>query len=451
MRTISQPAAREPLGLVDGARRCRACRSSSSTGRGSGWSPPIADVADAHLAASRGAAARRDRPGRAGSRARPSPARSSRSRSKASSIFAGSRPPAWAKSGRPPPFPPTTAAVSRIRSPARKRVLQIGRHAEREGHLSSARAASSTMPAAERARAARRPSRAAPSPPAPSTFAASTLHAGDLLDLVGEVARRRAALLGAQRARARARGARRSSSSFSTRTSSSPTGERSSSAVRSSARSCSRQRRSASAPVSASMRRTPAATPDSETTFSRPMSPVARAWVPPQSSFEKSPKRDDAHEVAVLLAEHRDGAGRDRLAVGHLLDHAPARSRAIQPFTRSSIVSSCSRVTGASWLKSKRRRPGVTSEPRCVALCAEHLAQRRVQQVRARVVAHGAERGASSRPPAARGWSTCTSPRTTLPRWTTRPPAGRCTSSTSMRPVGVSITPRSPTWPPLSA
>ncbi|MNT55111.1 hypothetical protein D3C72_1923220 [compost metagenome] len=41
---------------------------------------------------------------------------------------------------------------------------------------------------------------------------------------------------------------------------------------------------SALAPVTASMRRTPAATPPSLTILNRPMSPVRPTWVPPHSS-----------------------------------------------------------------------------------------------------------------------------------------------------------------------
>ena len=44
-----------------------------------------------------------------------------------------------------------------------------------------------------------------------------------------------------------------------------------------------------SRPVTASMRRTPAATPPSDVTAKRPMSPVARTWVPPHSSWLTSP------------------------------------------------------------------------------------------------------------------------------------------------------------------
>ena len=45
------------------------------------------------------------------------------------------------------------------------------------------------------------------------------------------------------------------------------------------------------APVAASMRRTPAATPLSPRSLKRPMSPVRATCVPPHSSVEKSPMR----------------------------------------------------------------------------------------------------------------------------------------------------------------
>ena len=43
----------------------------------------------------------------------------------------------------------------------------------------------------------------------------------------------------------------------------------------------------AAVPVSASMRRTPAATPESDTPEISPMSPVRRTWVPPHSSTDQ--------------------------------------------------------------------------------------------------------------------------------------------------------------------
>ena len=74
----------------------------------------------------------------------------------------------------------------------------------------------------------------------------------------------------------------------------------------------------AAAPATASIRRTPDATAPSVSTLKRPIWPVASRWVPPQSSVEKSPMRHDAHAVAVLLAEQRHGARRQRVLEVHL-------------------------------------------------------------------------------------------------------------------------------------
>ena len=89
----------------------------------------------------------------------------------------------------------------------------------------------------------------------------------------------------------------------------------------------------AASPVSASIRRTPAeGTAPSATIETRPISPVRRAWVPPHNSMEKGFRRafrgklfrtaahgDDAHLVAIFLAEQGARAGFDRLVHRHQL------------------------------------------------------------------------------------------------------------------------------------
>ena len=119
------------------------------------------------------------------------------------------------------------------------------------------------------------------------------------------------------------------------------------------------------------------------------MSPVARACVPPQSSVEKSPKETTrtrspyfSPNIAIAPAAIASRYDISRTAAGAFAS--------IQSFTRSSIVLELARASsGASWVKSKRSRSGATSEPFCIACGPSTLAQRRVQQVRARVVAHG--------------------------------------------------------------
>ena len=116
-----------------------------------------------------------------------------------------------------------------------------------------------------------------------------------------------------------------------------PTAIRSSVAVRASWRS------SAPAPVCASMRRTPAATPPSDVIENRPMSPVAAQWVPPHSSMLKvgidttrtlspyfSPKS--------AIAPRGDGVGRrldvrrsTRRVLVHVLVDEPFDARAARP------------------------------------------------------------------------------------------------------------------------
>ena len=88
-------------------------------------------------------------------------------------------------------------------------------------------------------------------------------------------------------------------------------------------------------PLSASMRRTPAATPLSVKPAMRPMSPVRLTWVPPHSSTDQPmvlppplAHRDDAHLVAVFLAEQRARAGCDRRRRPPSAAWSPARSAA---------------------------------------------------------------------------------------------------------------------------
>ena len=66
----------------------------------------------------------------------------------------------------------------------------------------------------------------------------------------------------------------------------------------------------------------------------------------------------------------------------------------ISALTRRSTSASSAAVIGWKCEKSKRRRSGATSEPFCVHVRAEHLAQRGVQQVGGAVVEHG---GAAAR------------------------------------------------------
>ncbi len=243
--------------------------------------------------------------------------------------------------------------------------------------------------------------------------------------------------------------ARFSSSSFSTRAVSSPTGARKSSDRRSSVRSCSRRCASAPWPVSASIRRTPDAMPVSPITLSSPMSPVARAWVPPQSSVENSP--NEITRTRSPYFSPNSATAPASIASGYDISRTEALAFAsIHWFVRSSIRSISSGDSGASCVKSKRSRSGATSEPFCSACgpsTERSAACKRWVPEWLRTVAARASASTVS----VAGSSTFTLPDTTRPRCTTSSPVGRCVSRTSIFPRGVAITPRSPTCPPLSA
>ena len=108
------------------------------------------------------------------------------------------------------------------------------------------------------------------------------------------------------------------------------------------------------------------------TTEIRPMSPVRRTCVPPHSSTDQPsvlPRafahRDDAHLVAVFLAEQRARAGRARLVERHQPRGRPARSAARHRWRCPRPARSPRRVIGLGCEKSKRSRSGATSEPFC--------------------------------------------------------------------------------------
>ena len=150
---------------------------------------------------------------------------------------------------------------------------------------------------------------------------------------------------------------------------------------------CCWQCATAPAPVSASMRRTPAATPLSCVMTKKPMSPVARTCVPPHSSMLKTvADRDDADAVAVFLAEQRHRAGGDRffrrshvglhrrVAVDLLVDDA---LDVVELLARDRLE-----------VHEVEAQPiGRDERAGLLDVRAEHLAQRRVQQVRRRVIA----------------------------------------------------------------
>ncbi len=169
---------------------------------------------------------------------------------------------------------------------------------------------------------------------------------------------------------------RRSSTSVPIRAGSSSGEIRSSAAAsRSSDSSCARCA-SAAAPVSVSIRRTPAATGLSETILKRPMSPVRRTWVPPQSSTEKGRAEAEPASRSSPMATTRTSSPyfSPKSASAPALTACSGVIRRVvtslfsrmRVFTSDSIACTSSGESGRGWLKSKRMRSGATSDPFCV-------------------------------------------------------------------------------------
>ena len=142
------------------------------------------------------------------------------------------------------------------------------------------------------------------------------------------------------------------------------------------------------APVVASIRRTPAATPLSEAIANSPMSPVARTWVPPHSSVLK-PGTDTTRTLSPYFSPKSamaPAAIASSVAFTSVVTVVFFRIRAL---TIASISSHCSRVTALKCTKSNRSRSGATRDPACLTCAAQHLAQRGVEQVGRGVIAPG--------------------------------------------------------------
>ena len=166
----------------------------------------------------------------------------------------------------------------------------------------------------------------------------------------------------------------------------------------------------AASPVSASMRRTPAATAPRETILNRPISPVRRTWVPPQARSNRtplSPRPVVAH--ARRRAPHRRISRRTgpwRRLHGLIGRHQPGRRpRHSARMTRVDLGldhGESSRRERLGWVKSKRSRSGATSEPFWVTWSPRRRRSASCSRWVARVVgadgASGARRPRAARP-----------------------------------------------------
>ena len=366
-------------------------RATVSTGRGDepvGVATGDADAHVAHVDAEPTLAPRLTRPG----------ARSTSARTSASawSACAASAPPPCATSSLPPPLPPSAAVGDldqRVRRQAPRARLVVDRDDHRRLAVDGRRRPPprrAVRPAAGRARRGRACARP----------------------------RRRHRRRGARRSRPRRRprAARASSpaaaSSWATRTRSisfsAPRSRSTRSATRSGSSSgralsaslswatstCSRARkRYASAPTSASTRRTPEPIDDSPSSLTTPSCADRPVCVPPQSSRAQSPTRDDPHLVAVLLAEERHRAGADRLLLAHdlgvhrqvrehqvvdpRLDVVRAPRSAPRRSPRSRTGSDRARSPSPAWVAVSPSASRNALCTMCVAVCARLIDRRR--------------------------------------------------------------------------
>ena len=127
----------------------------------------------------------------------------------------------------------------------------------------------------------------------------------------------------------------------------------------------------AAAPVSASMRRTPAATPLSATTGIRPMSPVRRTWVPPHSSTDQPSVLPAPSPIATTrtsspyFSPNSARAPEARASSSAISRVVTGEFCSTMSLAMSSTRSISSAVIGLGCEKSKRSRSGATSEPFC--------------------------------------------------------------------------------------
>ncbi len=115
------------------------------------------------------------------------------------------------------------------------------------------------------------------------------------------------------------------------------------------------------------------------------MSPVALTCVPPHSSMLKPGHADDAHLVAVFLAEERHRAGRDRLLRRANL----GRHRRVPADLLVDDALDAVELVARDRLEVhevEAQAIGRDERARLLHVRAEHLAQRRVEQMRRRVI-----------------------------------------------------------------
>ncbi len=115
------------------------------------------------------------------------------------------------------------------------------------------------------------------------------------------------------------------------------------------------------------------------------MSPVRRTWVPPHSSVENSPM--PMTRTSSPYFSPNSAMAPALIASSYFMTRAATSTlRRISWLTSSSTWRICASLIGSLCEKSKRVRWASTSEPFCCTCGAQHLAQRRVHEMRGRVV-----------------------------------------------------------------
>ncbi len=218
-----------------------------------------------------------------------------------------------------------------------------------------------------------------------------------------------------------------------------------------SARSCSSRcsRATLASPVTASMRRRLEPIDDSLTTLIG-ADVAGGAHVGAAAQLDRRSRLEHPHDVAVLVAEERDGAERFGLVLGGL---ERARRRVGERLGVGEALDLGDLVVGDRLVVAEVEAQPVGPHQRAGLLdvVAEHLAQRGMQQVGGGVVAPDGVAPVDVDRRVAPSAPGVIVPSTIRATWRRRPGSANVVSSTSAVPVSVVMVPVSPTWPPLSA
>src|SRR3984893_10230892 len=290
----------------------------------------------------------------------------------AASAFDASGPPACAISGRPPPpLPPSASAPLRTKSTALKRLTRSSVTPTTMPALpSSVTPTMATtpeptffLPSSARLR---RSFRSMPSTERAISFTSPTVRTPSAPSLMPPPMA--SFFLASESSRSRRL---RSSSSATTRFCMSSIGTRNSEPVALAKRARLFKLARAVFAVSASIRRTPPATPLSPTTEIRPISPVRLTWVPPHSSTDQPMVLPPPSPMATTrtsspyFSPNRARAPEARASSSAITRVTTGAFCSTNSLAMSSTRSISSALIGFGWEKSKRSRSGATSEPFC--------------------------------------------------------------------------------------